>query len=384
MARVVLLSSTTRYALCSATAASLVVATLVSSPSTPPSARAQARAPSRFAAEIASLSEPAGYFDTDNLISNERSYLHAMTDLSDAHLHGGAYIGVGPDQNFSYIAQIRPTVAFIIDIRRDNLLLHLLFKALFQTSATRAEYLSHLFARRMRPPPDQWRAASLEKILAELDSAEPREEDARGLRKTLETQIAGFGVPLSPQDYETIDRFHRTFIDAGLGLKFQTFGRAPQSYYPTYRELLFETNRQGQRANFLMAEDDYQFVRGLQQRDLIVPVVGNVAGPSALAAIGRAVRRRGEAVTVFYVSNVELYLFRDGLYSRYADTVSALPRNSHSLLIRSIFSGPGFWSLPDKAPGYASASLTERIDDFAADHAAHKDVAYESVVVPHH
>jgi hypothetical protein len=349
-----------------------------------PAARTQLVPAAAFAQQIHDLSEPGGSFDTDNLISNERSYLHVIPALKQQGIGGGAYIGVGPDQNFSYIAAARPSIAYIIDVRRDNLLLHLLFKALFQTSATRAEYLSHLFARRLRPPPDQWRAASLEKILTELDSAEPRQEDAQALRKQLETQITGYGVPLSPQDYETIDRFHRTFVDAGLALKFQTFGRAPQSYYPTYRELLFETNRQAQRANFLMAEDDYQFVRGLQQRDLIIPVVGNVAGPSALAAIGRAVRRRGEAVTVFYVSNVELYLFRDGLYSRYADTVSALPRNSHSLLIRSIFSGPGFWSLPDKAPGYASASLTERIDDFAADHAAHKDIAYESVVVPHH
>jgi hypothetical protein len=346
-------------------------------------ARAQLGPATAFAREIHDFSEPGGSFDTDNLISNERSYLHVIPALKQSG-GGGAYIGVGPDQNFSYIAAARPSIAFIIDVRRDNLLLHLLFKALFQTSATRAEYLSHLFARRLRPPPDQWRAASLEKIATELDSAEPRKHDIQALRKQLDTQIAGFGVPLSLQDYETIDRFHRTFIDAGLSLKFQTFGRAPQSYYPTYRELLFETDRQGRHANFLVAEDDYQFVRGLQQRDLIVPVVGNVAGPSALAAIGRALRQRGEAVTVFYVSNVELYLFRDGMFPRYADTLSALPRSSHSLLIRSVFSGPGFWSLPDKAPGYASASITERLEDFAADHAARKDITYESVVVPRH
>jgi hypothetical protein len=34
------------------------------------------------------------------------------------------------DQSFSYIAAIRPAVAFMIDIRRDNLLMHLMFKAL--------------------------------------------------------------------------------------------------------------------------------------------------------------------------------------------------------------------------------------------------------------
>src|SRR4029079_5460509 len=50
-----------------------------------------------FAARIAQLSERGGFFDTDNLISNERSYLHVVPALRDAGLTGGAYIGVGPD-----------------------------------------------------------------------------------------------------------------------------------------------------------------------------------------------------------------------------------------------------------------------------------------------
>src|SRR5690606_36464432 len=56
---------------------------------------------STFARLIAELSEPGGYFDTDNLISNEASYLHVAQDLRELRGRGGAYIGVGPDQNFS-------------------------------------------------------------------------------------------------------------------------------------------------------------------------------------------------------------------------------------------------------------------------------------------
>ena len=100
---------------------------------------------SSFAAQIAALSEPGGYFDTDNLISNEGSYLHVLPELRRANVRGGAYVGVGPDQNFSYIAAIRPTTAVILDIRRDNLLLHLLFKSLFAMSRTRVEFLALLF-----------------------------------------------------------------------------------------------------------------------------------------------------------------------------------------------------------------------------------------------
>src|SRR5258707_607516 len=73
---------------------------------------------SAFAELSSQVSEPGGFFDTDNLISNEDSYLHAITTLQQLGIHGGAYLGVGPDQNFSYIAAIQPQIAFIVDIRR--------------------------------------------------------------------------------------------------------------------------------------------------------------------------------------------------------------------------------------------------------------------------
>src|SRR5262245_8933591 len=99
----------------------------------------------QFAQMVEKFSEPNGYFDSDNLISNEASYLHVMGKLRQMKVSGGAYIGVGPDQSFSYIAQIRPAIAFITDIRRDNLLQHLLFKSLFSLSRNRLEYLCLLF-----------------------------------------------------------------------------------------------------------------------------------------------------------------------------------------------------------------------------------------------
>src|SRR5262245_38105805 len=91
----------------------------------------------QFAEIIEKFSEPNGYFDTDNLISNESSYLHVLGKMRQMKISGGAYLGVGPDQSFSYIAQIRPEIVFIVDIRRDNLLQHFLFKSLFQLSHNR-------------------------------------------------------------------------------------------------------------------------------------------------------------------------------------------------------------------------------------------------------
>jgi hypothetical protein len=79
-----------------------------------PQAAATAVTQRSLASLIASLSEPGGDFDTDNLISNEQSYLHVVPALRALGGQGGGsgvYLGVGPDQNFSYIAHLRPTLA---------------------------------------------------------------------------------------------------------------------------------------------------------------------------------------------------------------------------------------------------------------------------------
>jgi hypothetical protein len=334
------------------------------------------QAPSSFASRIAQLSERGGFFDTDNLISNERSYLHVVPTLRESGLTGGAYIGVGPDQNFSYIAQVKPAIAFIVDLRRDNLLLHLLFKALFSMAETRAEYLSLLFGRPTPAPSSQWRTANLDKLVTYIEGARMDDAAVADLQARVDEKIKTFGVPLSDDDVATINRFHRHFVTAGLPLKFQTTGRAPQSYYPSYRDLLLETDRQGHRWNFLASEEDFEFVRSLERRDLVIPVVGDLAGPSALAAIGRMMTARGDRLSVFYASNVEFYLYADGKFPRFIENIERLPRTSHSLMIRSVFGGFG-----QPAPGYYSSSLVQPVDKLLQGYASGTFRSYPELAV---
>ena len=61
---------------------------------------------------------------------------------------GGVYLGVGPEQNFTYIAALKPKMVFITDIRRGNLHMQLMYKALFELSADRAEFVSRLFTKK--------------------------------------------------------------------------------------------------------------------------------------------------------------------------------------------------------------------------------------------
>jgi hypothetical protein len=308
---------------------------------------------SSFATQIAALSESDGYFDTDNLISNERSYLQVLPALQRAHVRGGAYVGVGPDQNFSYIAAIRPTTAIILDIRRDNLLLHLLFKSLFAEARTRVEFLALLFGRAV-PETAGWEKRSIQELVKYIDEVRPPERSSLEARRArIAGRLKSFGVPLSAADLQTIDRFHRRFTDAGLGLQFESTGRPPQAYNPDYRDLLLETDGSGNPGHYLATEDGFQFVKTLEARDLVIPVVGDFAGPKALAAIGRFLKERNERVSAFYASNVEFYLFRSGTFPRFVANLGLLPRTTSAVVIRSVFSG----GRPQ--PGYASASLTQ-------------------------
>ncbi|HEX4347138.1 MAG TPA: hypothetical protein VHZ73_06175 [Vicinamibacterales bacterium] len=300
---------------------------------------ARPQADAGFGAEIARLSEPGGSFDTDNLISNESSYLDVIPALIARGTTGGAYIGVGPDQNFSYIARVRPSVAYIIDVRRDNLLLHLLFRALFSEARNRAEFLS-LLTGRAPPGGPTWNTASLKSIVAYVDGR-PASSQVPAIERRLEMVIAAFGVSLSRADFDTIARFHRSFVNDGLSLQFHTLNRGPQPYYPTLRDLLLATDASGHPWNYLDLEDDYQFLRSLEGQGRVIPVVGDVAGPRAMRAIAADIGARGERVSAFYISNVENYLFRDGTFSRYADNISRLPRTNRSMVIRSVFSGGG-------------------------------------------
>lgn len=342
-----------------------------------------ALAESTFAQLVARLSEPGGYFDSDNLMSNEASYLHVLGRMRALGVGGGAYIGVGPDQNFSYMAQVKPGIAFIIDIRRDNLLQQLLFKAAFMRARNRAEYLALLFGRPM-PPAGRWEEATIEDLVAWTDSTPTTPAAAETAQQTVATSVKSFGIPLDEADLATIARFHRIFIDAGLDLRYTSHNRPPRAYYPTYRQLLLERDLTGKQGSYLATEANFRVLKSLQDRNLVVPVVGNLAGDHALSAIGKLIAERGDKVSAFYTSNVEQYLMRDGMsFDRFANNVRRLPRDPRSVIIRSYF-GMGFYRAhPNAVPGYYSTQLLQTFDSFVSEHEAGGYQTYRDVVMKH-
>ena len=274
------------------------------------------------------LSEPPGVFThSENLVSNERNFVN-MIPMFDRI--GGVYVGVGPEQNFHYIAAMEPAIAFIVDIRRENLSLHLLYKALFEMTADRAEFLSRLFSRE-RPGgvgPD----TSVQDLFARYAEAAPsdalRRETSQLVRQRL-LELHAF--PLASDDLEWMDHVLDKFSIEGPDLQYEA---SRENRTPTYRELMTETDVRGASLSYLATEANWAAVRDLQVRNLIVPLVGNFGGRDALRHVADYTRDRGGIVSVFYGSNVQVYLSRDQR-DAFCDNLESLPTDARSWFIGS-------------------------------------------------
>ena len=258
---------------------------------------------------VESFSEPAGTFDlSENLVSNEPHFVENIRRLGNM---GGVYVGVGPEQNFSYVARLRPAMAFVVDIRRENRNLHLLYKALFELSADRADFVSRLFS---RPRPDDLAAtASAEEIFERFAGVPPSSEvydwNARLVREWL---VSTKRFALSADDLVWMGQALRAFYAGGPDLHFWVSRPVDDSAIrPSYRRLMTAKDATGQRRSFLASEDSFGFVKELHSRNLIVPLVGDFAGPHTLRRVAEYVRRHGGTVQAFYGSNVGVYLTRE-------------------------------------------------------------------------
>src|SRR6185437_329770 len=232
------------------------------------------RADSSFAALVAQLSETGGYFDSDNIISNELTYLTVDSQLARLGVRGGVYIGVGPDQNFSYIALIHPSMAFMLDIRRDNMLEHLLFKSLFAVARNRLEYLCLLFGRPVPPNVGEWSTRSSTDILAYLDRTPMDARAAAESRDASNARITTYGVPLDVNDRQVLDRYRDEFVHDGLDTRYSSLGRNNRYDYPSFRDLILATDRDGRQVSYLASERAFDDVRSMERQNRIVPVVG--------------------------------------------------------------------------------------------------------------
>ena len=282
---------------------------------------------------IEALSEAEGRFPPQYM-SNEDSLQFVMPELVERAGSGGVYIGVGSEQNFTYMAALHPSLAFIVDIRRDNLLQVLLYKALFEISPDRATFVARLFARsRAERFDSNAGVAALFAAFADQPSDGEIYESTRA--EVLANLNEKHGFDLGAEDIAGIGRILEVFRDAGPnGLK----GLGDPTN-PSFAELMAATDLEGKTWGFLASEASYNAIRQLHSKNLIIPVVGDFAGDRALPGIGSFLEDRAAVVHVFYVSNVERYLWEQGEHGlNFYANLAVLPHDDRSLFVRSVTS----------------------------------------------
>jgi hypothetical protein len=296
---------------------------------------------------ISAFSEAGGSFPSNNFVSNETAYQTVVPRLKTRLGKGGVYLGVGPDQNFTYISVLEPKIAFIVDIRRQNLLQHLLYKALIEKSPTRAEFLSRLFSRpRPRDLPDH---ASIDAHIAAFAKVSPSVDLFVANLADVQRQLVDrHKFELSEHDLSTIKFVYQAFFDGGPDLTYagpRAVAFADRlltvNIYPTYGDLVVAADEEGVQHGYLATPERYKVLRDLQMKNLIVPVVGDFAGPTALRAVGAYLQSRGATVSAIYTSNVEQYLFQNNVWRSYYDNVAELPIDAKSTFIRAVFANQG-------------------------------------------
>jgi hypothetical protein len=282
-------------------------------------------------------SEPGGTFHSENLVSNEIRFQTIVPGLTRSAVPGRAYVGVGSEQNFTYIAAVRPAIAFIVDLRRGNLDLHLIYKVLFEQSANRVEFVSKVFSR--EKPAGLSASSSVNEIFAAYRKAAPSQalytQNLKDIKTALTTK---HGFQLSTNDLAGIDFVYNSWFKYGPDIRYELTGGGGGNF-PTYADLMTAADSDGRNRSYLADEDTFRFIKDLESRNMIIPVVGNFGGPKALRAVAAYLKQKQIPVSVFYTSNVEQYLRQDGIWSNFCASAATLPLDDKSLFIRTLRAG---------------------------------------------
>jgi hypothetical protein len=298
---------------------------------------------SEFWRLVTEFSESGGSFTSENFVSNEPNLQVVLARLTTSVKADGVYLGVGPEQNFTYISALQPAIAFIIDIRRQNLVQHLMYKAIFEMAPDRATFLSILFSRRR--PNGLSGNSTLDDILNAYKGVPADSELAKANRQAITDLLTRkHGFPLNGEDNATQDHIHHIFElygpQTGYASNLNTVDFTNGLTNGNFTTVLTTKDDGGKNRTFLATEELFRRVKDIESRNLIVPIVGDFAGAIALRKVAQYLKEREVTVSVFYLSNVEQYLFQNnptapnGGAQKFYENVAALPLDGSSTFIR--------------------------------------------------
>jgi hypothetical protein len=281
---------------------------------------------------IVDFSEPDGDFPYDTFISNEMSYQVVIPALTRAARPGDVYIGVGPEQNFTYAGALKAKMAFVLDIRRQNMLELLLYKALFELSPNRADFVSRLFSRKRPAGLDEKTSAPA--LFAAYEKAVRDGDLYLENRQAVAEIFKKHGFAISSDDTLGIERVYQAFYRGGPSMNSNS-GPGPASGTPSYIDLMTMPDAAGQNWSYLASEENYRRIREMHQKNLFIPLVGDFSGSRAIRSIARYLKEHNANVSAFYASNVESYL-NDSQTRVFYGNLLALPTDSTTMVIRFV------------------------------------------------
>jgi hypothetical protein len=269
---------------------------------------------------------PASNYASDCFVTSEAGYNDVLVRrVPSGEATTGAYVGVGPDQNFIYAGVLRPRLVLIVDARMDNLLEHLVFKLLMERAETPLEYLAALFARELPPG-----AAVVEPgpgpLLAAFDALPVSAASHESTVKWIKAELASRWGQLAPYLYR-VDYLCGEFFTRQLDItSVNATLHANLDFVPTMREVIVARETHGVNLHYLTDPGRYGYVRSLQLRDRIIPVLGNLLSQRSIAQVNDLLRQGGETVSHLYLSNLEEFLL--GRYLMDSERVARRPNPS--------------------------------------------------------
>jgi hypothetical protein len=259
--------------------------------------------------------------------------------------------------------------------------MHMMYKALFEMSSDRADFISRMFS---KPRPARLDSTTTVDSLwtaywfVATDSVLYR----KNLAAIKDHLVKTHGFALTPDDLLGIDYVYTGFYIEGpiINYNYPGGGGGRGGTYPGFADLMIQTDQSGVKRSFLATEANFRYIKDMHTRNVIVPVVGNFAGPTAIRKVGAYVRERGATVTTIYTSNVEQYLFMQGdEWSRYYENVATLPLDSTSMFIRSVGTGnTGRFASP--SPGGRLPSVLSSVQGLIAAYRAGQIYTYADVI----
>ena len=234
--------------------------------------------------------------DKHYLVSNERRLDLYRPDVDGL---GGAYVGVGTDQNYILAGFVQPSLVVIVDFDQAVVDLHAVHGALVR-AAPNAESFLHL-----------WTPAGEAEALAILKA-----------------------------DVEDPDRF-RTLRDLYVMARPDVDAR-----FSRLRKRYAELGIQA----WLEVPEQYETVRELFASDRIVAIRGDFTQPGVLLEVADVLKLHGQSVRVLYLSNVEQYV---AYRAAWKANMLALPLAEESLVLRTLPGRPaGFQYILQRGPDF--------------------------------